>query len=173
MRLKQQLAQMRIEWEPLTLYQKLEHVSILVLTALIAIVIVLAIWNLALKILISVFTSSFDPTEYEVFQAVFGMIFTVIIALEFKRSLLVIAERTDSVVQVRTVVLIALLAVVRKLIILDLKSTEAMQLLALAVAILSLGGVYWLLRDQDRRHRRRPHAPLQPPTPPAPPAVSS
>ncbi len=47
------------------------------------------------------------------------MIFTVIIALEFERSLLVLAERQKGIVQVRTVILIALLAVVRKLIILD------------------------------------------------------
>jgi len=78
-------------------------------------------------------------------------IFTVIIALEFKRSLLVLAERSDSVVQVRAVVLIALLAVVRKLIILDLSSTDAFHLLALAAAILALGAVYWLVRDQGRR----------------------
>ncbi len=44
------------------------------------------------------------------------MIFTVSIALELKRSLLVLAERIDSVVQVRAVLLIALLAKVRKLI---------------------------------------------------------
>jgi uncharacterized membrane protein (DUF373 family) len=84
---------------------------------------------------------------------VFGMIFTVIIALEFKRSLLVLAERGETIVQVRTVILIAMLAVVRKLIILDLTTTNAQQLLALAAAILALGGVYWLVRDQDRRER--------------------
>jgi uncharacterized membrane protein (DUF373 family) len=152
-------ARIRTQLEPLTLYQKFEHLCILVLTALIALVIVLAIWNLALKILLSIWTSNFDPTDYAVFQAVFGMIFTVIIALEFKRSLLVLTERRNSVVQVRAVVLIALLAVVRKLIILDLPSTEALQLLALAAAILALGAVYWLVRDQDRKSRRA-EAPL-------------
>ena len=55
----------------------------------------------------SILSTNFDPTDYGVFQAVFGTIFTVIIALEFKRSLLVLAERSDSVVQVRAVVLIA------------------------------------------------------------------
>jgi uncharacterized membrane protein (DUF373 family) len=153
MPLKKEFAAARREWEPLTLYQKFEHACILILTGLIAIVITFAIWNLGLKILISIFNSSFDPTDYAVFQAVFGMIFTVIIALEFKRSLLVVAERKNSVVQVRAVVLIALLAVVRKLIILDMKETDAMQLLALAAAILALGGVYWLVTGQDRRHR--------------------
>ena len=63
---------------------------------------------------------SLDPSDYAAFQAVFGMIFTVIIALEFKKSLLVIAEPRDTVVQIRSVVMIALLAVCRKVIILDL-----------------------------------------------------
>jgi uncharacterized membrane protein (DUF373 family) len=81
------------------------------------------------------------------------MIFTVIIALEFKRSLLIIAERKRSVVQVRTIVLIALLATVRKLMIFDLTSTTALELFALAATILALGGVYWLVREQDRRER--------------------
>jgi uncharacterized membrane protein (DUF373 family) len=86
-----------------------------------------------------------------VFQAVFGMIFTVIIALEFKKSLLVMAERRDTIVQIRSVVMIALLAICRKVIILDLTETDAMHILALAAAILALGVVYWLMRDSDQR----------------------
>jgi len=161
MTFKKEFAAARRAWEPLTLYQKFEHGCILILTGLIAIVIAFAIWNLALKTFVSILTTSFDPSDYAVFQAVFGMIFTVIIALEFKRSLLTVADRQTGVVQVRAVVLIALLAVVRKLIILDLKETDAMQLLALAAAILALGGVYWMVTDQDRRHRGA--------APPAPP----
>ena len=152
MHLRKGLADARARWAPLTLYGKFEHVCILILNAFIALIIAFTIWNLALKIVASVLTSTLDPTDYAVFQALFGMIFTVIIALEFKRSLLVLAERVDSVVQVRAVLLSALLAVVRKLIILDLRSTDALQLLALAAAILALGATYWMVRDQDRRH---------------------
>lgn len=47
--------------------------------------------------------------------------------------------------------LIAMLAVARKFIILDLRETEPSALFALAAAILALGVVYWLVRDQDRR----------------------
>ncbi|HEX7967441.1 MAG TPA: phosphate-starvation-inducible PsiE family protein [Stellaceae bacterium] len=124
----------------------------LILVALIALVVVAAVWSLVLKILYGlVLSGTFDPTDQAVFQAVFGMIFTVIIALEFKRTLLVVTERQDSVVQVRAVVLIAMLAIVRKLIILDLATTDAAHLFALAAAIISLGAVYWLVRDQDRQ----------------------
>jgi uncharacterized membrane protein (DUF373 family) len=135
----------------LSFYERFEQIVILILTGLIAVVVVFAVWNLALKIFQAILApGTFDPTEYSVFQAIFGAIFTVIIALEFKRSLLVVAQRQESIVQVRTVVLIALLAIVRKVIILDLASTDALQVFALAAAILALGAVYWLVRDQDR-----------------------
>jgi uncharacterized membrane protein (DUF373 family) len=154
MPLKEEIAAGRQRWRLLSLYQKFEHAVILVLSALIAIVVALAVWNLVLKVLLSIISSGgLDPTDYTVFQALFGMIFTVIIALEFKRSLLVVTERQHSVVQVRTVVLIALLAIVRKLMIIDLSAADAQQVLALAAATLALGAVFWLVRDQDSRER--------------------
>ena len=139
MRLKKEFSDLRLSFGPLTFYQKFEHICIMVLTALIAIIIVLAMWNLTLKILLSILSTNFDPTDYGVFQAVFGTIFTVIIALEFKRSLLVLAERSeqcgagtcrrpDRAVGSRT-----------QTVILDLSSTDAFHLLALAAAILALG----------------------------------
>src|SRR4030088_3610279 len=152
MSIKDELKAARAEFKLLSLYQRFEHVVILILTALIAIVVVVAVWNLSLKILFGlVLSGSFDPSDYSAFQAVFGMIFTVIIALEFKKSLLVVAERRETVVQIRSVVMIALLAICRKVIILDVKETDALQIFALAAAILALGVVYWLIRDSDQR----------------------
>jgi uncharacterized membrane protein (DUF373 family) len=152
MALREELKAGQERWRRLTVYLKFEHAVVFVLTVLISVIIVSAIWKLAVKILLSlVLSDTFDLTDLAAFQSVFGMIFTVIIALEFKRTLLLVTERTDSVVQVRAVILIALLAIVRKLIILDIAPGDAPQLLALAVATLSLGGVYWLVRDQDRR----------------------
>jgi len=154
MELKEEFATGCARWRLLTFYQKFEHAVILVLGGLISIVVALAVWNLVLKVVASIVLSGgFDPTDYSVFQTIFGMIFTIIIALEFKRSLLVVAERRHSVVQVRTVVLIALLAIVRKLMIIDLTATDANHLFALSGAILALGGVFWLVRDQDRREQ--------------------
>src|SRR5262249_23738666 len=97
---------------------------ILILSGLIAVIIVLAICDPALNVLLSTLSTRLDPTEYSGVQTLFGMIFMVIIALEFKRSLLMLAAPVDSVVQVRAVLVIALLAVVRKLIILDFTSTS-------------------------------------------------
>jgi hypothetical protein len=126
---------------------------IVILSALITLVIAMAIWTLVLKLLSIILSSGFDPTDYEVFQTLFGMIMTVIIALEFQRSLVVISGRRLGIVQVRTVVLIALLALVRTLPILDLASTDATLLFGLAAATLALGAVYRLVGERDGGER--------------------
>jgi uncharacterized membrane protein (DUF373 family) len=152
MSIKQELREAKEKFKLLSLYQRFERVVVTILTALIAVVIVAAVWNLSLKILFGlVLSGGLDPSDYSVFQAVFGLIFTVFIALEFKKSLLVVAERRNTVVQIRSVVMIALLAICRKVIILDLRETDALHILALAAAILALGIVYWLMRDSDQR----------------------
>ena len=95
-------------WAKLTLYQQFEHAVILILTGIIAIVIVATVWNLALNVVLGVIIAgALDPSNYAVFQTVFGMMFTVIIALEFKKTLVTVSERQQSTVQVRAVVLIA------------------------------------------------------------------
>jgi uncharacterized membrane protein (DUF373 family) len=85
------------------------------------------------------------------FQTLFGTIMTLLIAMEFKHSIIPAALRQESVVQVKTVILIALLALSRKFIILDTAATQAATIGALAGATLVLGIVYWLLRERDDR----------------------
>ena len=78
---------------------------------------------------------------------------TLLIALEFKHSILKVSLRKEGIVQIKTVILIALLALVRKFIIIDLKAVSPAKLAALAFAVLVLGGLYWLLREQYLRYR--------------------
>lgn len=143
----------RNHWNTMTLYQRFEHAAIMVLTGIIMVIVLAALWQLLREVGGRLVLGALDPLDYRTFQAVFGMIFTVVIALEFKRSLLVAVERRFGIVQVRSIVLIALLAIVRKFIILDLSETSAAIVAALAGAALALGAVYWLVRDQDMRER--------------------
>jgi uncharacterized membrane protein (DUF373 family) len=145
------LRQTREAWPGLNPYQRFEQVVTVVLTALISLIIIAAVVNLTFRILSLFFFGLLDPAEHSVFQAIFGMVFTVLIALEFNHSIISVLERRESIVQVKTVVLIALLAIARKFIILDATKTEPMTLIGLAVAILALGAVHWLVRDQDRK----------------------
>ena len=86
-----------------------------------------------------------------VFQTVFGEILTLLIALEFNHTLQYVVKREQSIIQTKVVLLIALLAVARKFIVLDLRDVDAGQLLALAAITLALGLAYWLMRERDDR----------------------
>ncbi|MFZ5539261.1 MAG: phosphate-starvation-inducible PsiE family protein, partial [Pseudomonadota bacterium] len=100
---------------------------------------------------------AFNPLDHRVFQTVFGMIMTLLIAMEFKHSIIRVALRRDSIIQVKTVVLIALIALSRKFVILDPDASPA-KVAALAGAALALGCVYWLVRERDDRSRARDDA---------------
>jgi uncharacterized membrane protein (DUF373 family) len=139
-------------WRGLPLEVRFEDAIILTLSAVIAVIVLLTIWSLVLKVVAILFSlGAISATDPAIFQNIFGMIFIVIITLEFRRTLLVITERQQSIVHVRAVILVAMLAIVRKLIIFDLTSGGSGELFALAATILALGGVYWLVRDVDKR----------------------
>ena len=141
----------RRNWLTLSFYERFEQVVALILATIIAVIIVIALWDLAKEVVLLMMYDLLDPLDHQVFQVVFGQILTVLIALEFKHSILRVVAAGKSIIQVRTVLLIALLALARKLIILDLKQYSPGTLLALAALLLALGVTYWLVRDREHR----------------------
>jgi uncharacterized membrane protein (DUF373 family) len=136
-------------WGTFSIYEKFEHLIITLLTAIIAAIVGAATWQLILHTFALVRSHLLDPRDAQVFQTVFGMVLTVLIAMEFKHSLLIVLHQQRDIVQIRAVVLIALLAMVRKFIILDIYQTQPSVVFALAAASLSLGIVFWLVRNED------------------------
>ena len=128
-------------WPLMNHYERFEHGVAFVLSVIIAAVIVLALLQLLARVVPRLLSGAIDPLDHEVFQGLFGVIMTLLIALEFKHSIVRVALRRESVVQVKTVVLIALLALSRKFIILDSKVTGPETIAALALATLVLGVV--------------------------------
>jgi uncharacterized membrane protein (DUF373 family) len=145
------LQETREHWPLMNHYERFEHVVAFILGVIIALVIALALLQLLARVVPLLLSGAIDPLDHDVFQGLFGMIMTLLIALEFKHSIIRVALRRESIVQVKTVVLIALLALSRKFIVLDSKTTEAATIAALALATLVLGVVYWLLREREDR----------------------
>jgi uncharacterized membrane protein (DUF373 family) len=135
----------------MSLYERFEQVVAIVLSLVIAVVIALALMQLVIRIVPLLISGAIDPLDHEVFQMLFGMVMTLLIALEFKHSIIRVAIRRSNVVQVKTVVLISLIALSRKFVVLDTNATSAGTIAALAGATLVLGMVYWLLRERDDR----------------------
>ena len=142
---------LQTRWAVLSHYQRFEGFVALVLTLVIGLVILVALLRLTFSVVTGLLLGLLDPLDPGVFQTVFGEILTLLIALEFNHTLQYVVKREQSIIQTKVVLLIALLAVARKFIVLDLRDVDAVQLLALAAITLALGLAYWLMRERDDR----------------------
>jgi uncharacterized membrane protein (DUF373 family) len=141
--------QLADRWSTQTFYQRFEGVVAFILTLLIILVIIVALFRLLVGIVGGLVFGALNPLEYAVFQKVFGEIMTLLIALEFNHTLQYVVTRQQSIIQTKVVLLIALLALARKLIILDLTTTPPETLFGLAAITLAVGATYWMMRERD------------------------
>lgn len=139
-------------WPAGTIYQRFEAVIALGLTFIIAAVICVALYRLVIDVIMGLVFGALNPLDHSVFQTVFGQILTVLIALEFNHTLQYVVARNESIIQTRTVLLIALLALARKFIVLDLEQISGSTLLALSAGTLALGLTYRLVRGSPTAH---------------------
>lgn len=121
----------------------------LVLTLCVTAVALLGLVHVLYAVISMIVTARLTPTDPVILQGLFGLCFTVLIALEFKHSILVQPETpSHSLVRMRSVLLIGMMATVRKFIVLDLNGVNVMEMLALSASVLALGIVYWLMRGR-------------------------
>ncbi len=139
------------EWQLLGWYEKFEKIVCVILSFVVALVILCALYKLGFHLFHLLVTHGVDPLDHKAFKTIFGMIMILLIALEFKHSIVKVIEKDKSIVQVKTVLLIAILAISRKMIILDTKAMSPMTIFSLASVLLALGAVYWLMRERDDR----------------------
>ena len=144
------LERFRREWAVMTFYERFEQTVAIILSVVIAVIIVVSLVQLIRIVFSLLIIDAFNLLDHKIFQSVFGMIMTLLIAMEFKHSIVRVALRRDSIIQVKTVILIGLIALSRKLVILDPDVSPA-KVAALAGAALALGLTYWLLCERDDR----------------------
>lgn len=94
--------------------------------------------------------SFFDFPKEGLFEA-FGLFLNVLIALEILENITVYLK--DHHVQYELVVATSLIAIARKIIIFDLEKKDALDLIALSVAVLTLSISYLIIRSMNRDRR--------------------
>jgi len=153
------LSDTKKNWPELGLYERFEQSIAIILTIAVSIIVLIATWRLVLTLFQSIPVVSLETARFDIVREIFAKILVVLIALEFNHTIRGLIERRRGIVQVQAVVLIALLAVLRKLLVVEITPEETGLLLALAALILALGGVYWGLCQQegksDRNHAAR------------------
>ncbi len=133
-----------------TPYERFEHA---ILTFLVVVISLMVVYATVLAV-IDVAGDAWLGMKFldtDVLQDAFGSLLTVLILLEFNHSIVLALRTRSGAIQVRVVVLIAILALARKLILLDYKTASLEMLLGLGGMGLSLGVLYWLVSSGDRK----------------------
>lgn len=136
-------------WPMMTVYEQFEQIVLLILSFIISLVVLFALLQLLINIYSIFITGVLNPMDYKIFQVIFGMIMTLLIAMEFKHSIIKVLERQSHIVQAKSIILLALLALARKFIIINIEATDPLKLIALSLSVLVLGAVYWLLGQRE------------------------
>lgn len=134
----------------ITLIEHFERLAALILVLIVSIIVAVPVYRVSSTVINGLLVGKEDPLSYEFFQKTFGQIMTVLIAIEFNHTIIQIARKIENAIQIKIVLLVAMLALSRKFIILDLAKVTPPQMLALGFIMLSLGIVYWLVSDKKQ-----------------------
>ena len=146
------LAGLRQGWQELTYYERFEQLMLHVVLLFVSVISVFMVVLVTIQ-LVNDFQLGESFMEKAVLQDTFGSILTILILLEFNHSVAVSIKSKTGAIQVRIIVLISILVVVRKLMLLDYNSVSMQTMLGLSALLLSLGLLYWLITEGNRKHK--------------------
>lgn len=132
----------------------IEHIEVIVskiLSIFMVIVILVAIVDLGTYIVKEVFTIPYGAINTTLFK-VFGLFLNILIALEILENITAYLKR--HVFQVELVIVTSLIAVARKIIILDLEKVRGLDIIGLGTAVLALSISYLIIRSSNAKDRR-------------------
>jgi uncharacterized membrane protein (DUF373 family) len=128
-----------LEW-----VQKFERYIYLVLIALLMIVVVFSVIELAYTMFIGLWTVSWLQLENHELLDLLGYFLLVLIVVELLDTIKVYIQKNE--IHVEVIVLLAIIAVARKVIILDPTKLDFILLIGLGVLFISLAAGYYLIK---------------------------
>jgi len=119
-----------------------------VLSLAMVVVILVAIFDLGVFIYKELFTTDYGEFNKILFK-VFGLFLNILIALEILEN--ITGYLRKHVLQVELVIVTSLIAVARKIIILDLEKTTGIDVIGLGIAVLALSISYLIIRSSNAK----------------------
>lgn len=129
--------------------RKFQKAVAMVLSMTMAVVLVLAFVDLVWAIVANIVSPPILLLEIEELLDIFGLFLLVLIGVELLETVARTSLKEEAI-HVEPVLLIAIIAVSRKLIVMDLASYAPLTLVGLGAIILALSAGYFLLKSGDR-----------------------
>jgi len=128
--------------------KKFQKMIVLVLVALMAVVLLLSTVELAWVIIKDIITPPILILEIDELLEIFGLFMLVLIGIELLDTIAK-TYMAESVDHAQIVMAVAIIAIARKVIILDVKDLSGLALVGIAAIILALSIGYYLIKKKD------------------------
>jgi uncharacterized membrane protein (DUF373 family) len=122
---------------------KIEQVLTIALIVMMTVVLVLATMDLGWLIIKDMLTPPYVFLDVDELLDIFGLFMLVLIGIELLKSIKDYAR--EHVIHVELVLIVAMIAIARKVIILDVKSLPPLSLVGIGAIIFALAAAYFLL----------------------------
>ena len=130
--------------------KKIQKIIVMVLVVLMAVVVLLSTIELTWVIIKDIITPPIILLEIEELLEIFGLFMLVLIGFELLDTI-VKTYMDESVDHAQIVMAVAIIAIARKVIILDVKDLSGLALVGIAAIILALSIGYYLIKKKDPR----------------------
>ena len=140
----------------LPVIKNFEKIIILVLVVLMAVVLLLSTVELAWVIIKDIITPPILILEIDELLEIFGLFMLVLIGIELLDTIAK-TYMAESVDHAQIVMAVAIIAIARKVIILDVKDLSGLALVGIAAIILALSIGYYLIKKKDATVKDSPH----------------
>jgi len=135
--------------------KKFQKIIVLVLVALMAVVLLLSTVELAWVIIKDIITPLILILEIDELLEIFGLFMLVLIGIELLDTIAK-TYMAESVDHAQIVMAVAIIAIARKVIILDVKELSGLALVGIAAIILALSIGYYLIKKKGERLKDSP-----------------
>ena len=132
--------------------KRIEHYTVIALLLMMMLVIVLSTIELGIMLVEDLLNPPFMLFKISELLDLFGFFFVILIGLELVETIKMYLD--EKTVHVEVVFLVAMIAVARKVIIMDAKTQEPATLLAVAAIIVALSLGYFLIKKSLRKDKQ-------------------
>jgi uncharacterized membrane protein (DUF373 family) len=144
--------------------RKIEKFIVWTLMFLLAIILIFAIFDMVYQIVVRVAEAPNYIPEFDLLITVFGMFLFILIGIELLETMK--AYLRENMVHVEIVLLVAIIAIARKVIVMDYDKYPPLTLVGMAGLVIALAGGYYLVKQIDCKfppRRRGPDISLKDP----------
>lgn len=132
--------------------KKFDRIIIIILISMMSLVVTLSILELGWTIIKDIIDNYSGPLNFMVLDnllTIFGLFLLILIGVELLETMKIYLK--DDVVHVEVILLVAIIAVARKAVVLDLEKVDGITIISLGVIIIALAIGYFIIKRVQKK----------------------